>query len=84
PAAHQLLAAGWFVLSWFWAVIAAIFVIERLVIAWPADGGSVDLPFPWSSKRAMTWVLQAAHVKSLFNIATAGPPDGTTCHDRQL
>ncbi len=65
-----LLAADGFEMSWFWALIGAIFMVERVVTAWPAGWTGRLIALPLVIEIGYDLVLQVVYLKSLVDIAT--------------
>ncbi len=55
--------------SWFWLVIGAIFLAERLVTAWRAGWSGRALAAPLVLELAYAWYLQLCFVTSLVRLA---------------
>ena len=70
-----LLSADGLQLAWLWAAIGLIFMIERVVTAWPNGWRGRLLAFPLVIEIAYDLVLQSVYLKSLIDISagrTAG------------
>ena len=70
PLALTLLSADGFGFAWFWVAVGMIFVIERLVTAWPVGWRGRLIAAPLVIEIGYDLVLQAVFLKSLFDIAT--------------
>ncbi len=78
-----VLAADGVQLLWFWFLIGMIFVVERLVTAWPVGWFGRALAFPLVIEIGYDLVLQAVFVRSLVDIA-AGRASGWNHVPREM
>lgn len=72
------LAADGFESSWFWVLIACIFVVERVATVTVQGWRGVLLALPLVIELGYSVILQAVYVKSLVDIATRTKPGWNT------